>query len=175
MPRHEPSHFVHLHLHTHYSLLDSTISIPELVQQVSNYEMPAVAITDHGNVFGAFQFHKAAIKRRPSPGHRMLRSMSPRRPPGAFAHSRAAQAIRPSGVARGERSWLSKSGLVGERGFSQRFLPQAEDFEGDSRRACRRADRSLGLSLGRGRHGGCSIATPTGARDVGGDLSRDSR
>ena len=62
MARQETSRFVHLHLHTHYSLLDSTISIPELVRQVSNAEMPAVAITDHGNIFGAFQFHKAALK-----------------------------------------------------------------------------------------------------------------
>jgi len=62
MARKETSNFVHLHLHTHYSLLDSTISIPELVTQVSGYEMPAVAITDHGNIFGAFQFHKAALK-----------------------------------------------------------------------------------------------------------------
>jgi len=61
MARKDTSKFVHLHLHTHYSLLDSLISIPELVRQVSNYGMPAVAITDHGNVFGAFQFHKAAI------------------------------------------------------------------------------------------------------------------
>jgi len=62
MARQESPPFVHLHLHTHYSLLDSTISIPELVRQVSNDEMPAVAITDHGNVFGAFQFHNAALK-----------------------------------------------------------------------------------------------------------------
>jgi DNA polymerase-3 subunit alpha len=55
------SGFVHLHLHSHYSLLDSTISIPELVRQVAAEDMSAVAITDHGNVFGAFQFHKAAL------------------------------------------------------------------------------------------------------------------
>ncbi len=53
--------FVHLHLHSHYSLLDSTIRIPELVQQVAAAGMPAVAITDHGNLFGAFQFHRAAL------------------------------------------------------------------------------------------------------------------
>ncbi len=62
MARQESPKFVHLHLHTHYSLLDSTISIPELVRQISNDEMPAVAITDHGNVYGAFQFHNAALK-----------------------------------------------------------------------------------------------------------------
>ncbi|MEJ2581425.1 MAG: DNA polymerase III subunit alpha, partial [Acidobacteriota bacterium] len=53
--------FVHLHLHTHYSLLDSAIRIPDLTKQISCLGMPAVAITDHGNVFGAFQFHKSAL------------------------------------------------------------------------------------------------------------------
>ncbi len=54
--------FVHLHLHSHYSLLDATIRIGELVDQVAREDMPAVAITDHGNLFGAFQFHRAAVK-----------------------------------------------------------------------------------------------------------------
>ncbi len=63
MSRHSESHpFVHLHLHTHYSLLDSAIRIPDLAAQVSRLGMPAVAITDHGNLFGAFQFHRASIE-----------------------------------------------------------------------------------------------------------------
>jgi DNA polymerase-3 subunit alpha len=59
-PKSEPP-FVHLHLHSHYSLLDSTIQIPELAREVARMEMPAVALTDHGNLFGAFQFHSAAV------------------------------------------------------------------------------------------------------------------
>jgi len=57
----ESKPFVHLHLHSHYSLLDSTIQIRELTKQVAAMGMPAVALTDHGNVFGAFQFHRAAV------------------------------------------------------------------------------------------------------------------
>ena len=53
--------FVHLHLHTHFSLLDATIRIPELTRQVAASGMPAVAVTDHGNLYGAFQFYRAAI------------------------------------------------------------------------------------------------------------------
>ncbi len=53
--------FVHLHLHSHYSLLDATIRIPQLTRQVASLGMQAVALTDHGNVFGAFQFHRAAV------------------------------------------------------------------------------------------------------------------
>ena len=59
--RSEAPPFVHLHLHTHYSLLDAAIRIPDLAQQIAKLGMPAVAVTDHGNIFGAFQFHRAAL------------------------------------------------------------------------------------------------------------------
>ncbi len=50
--------FVHLHCHTHYSLLDGASRIPELVQHVKSNGMNAVAITDHGNLFGAVEFYR---------------------------------------------------------------------------------------------------------------------
>ncbi len=52
--------FVHLHVHTEYSMLDGAAKISELVTEVARLEMPAIAMTDHGNVFGAFEFHKVA-------------------------------------------------------------------------------------------------------------------
>jgi len=52
--------FVHLHVHTEYSMLDGAAKISELVAEVARQEMPAIAMTDHGNVFGAFEFHKVA-------------------------------------------------------------------------------------------------------------------
>lgn len=54
--------FVHLHVHTEYSMLDGAARIDELVTEVANQGMPAIAITDHGNVFGAYDFNKKAIK-----------------------------------------------------------------------------------------------------------------
>ena len=54
--------FVHLHLHTHYSLLDGATEITKLVRKAKAAEMPAVAITDHGNLFGAIEFYTAAIQ-----------------------------------------------------------------------------------------------------------------
>jgi len=51
--------FVHLHLHTEYSLLDGACHIDELVDQAARFGMKAVAITDHGNMFGAVHFHDA--------------------------------------------------------------------------------------------------------------------
>ena len=54
--------FVHLHVHTEYSMLDGAARVDELVKEVARQEMPAIAITDHGNVFGAFDFNRKAIK-----------------------------------------------------------------------------------------------------------------
>jgi DNA polymerase III subunit alpha len=54
--------FVHLHNHTHYSLLDGACRIEDLVHAAKKMGMPAVAITDHGNLFGEIHFYKAAMK-----------------------------------------------------------------------------------------------------------------
>lgn len=51
--------FVHLHNHTQYSVLQSTISISQLVNKAAEYKMPAVAMTDHGNMMGVFHFVNA--------------------------------------------------------------------------------------------------------------------
>ena len=56
------SSFVHLHLHTMYSLLDGAIRIEHLMKRASEFKMPAVAITDHGNMFGAVDFYLMAEK-----------------------------------------------------------------------------------------------------------------
>ena len=54
------SQFVHLHLHTDYSMLDGACNIERLVKRVKELDMPAVAMTDHGNIFGAVAFVNAA-------------------------------------------------------------------------------------------------------------------
>ncbi len=54
--------FVHLHCHTDYSLLDGACHIPRLMKVAARREWPAVAITDHGNLFGAVNFYSAAKK-----------------------------------------------------------------------------------------------------------------
>ncbi len=56
------SQFAHLHLHTQYSILDGAISIAKLLERAKALGMPAVAMTDHGNMFGAVEFHQAAIR-----------------------------------------------------------------------------------------------------------------
>src|SRR5262245_8147787 len=54
--------FVHLHLHSQYSLLDGANRLPELCKRVAELGMPAVAVTDHGNMFGAFHFFHEALQ-----------------------------------------------------------------------------------------------------------------
>ncbi len=56
------SQFVHLHLHSQYSLLDGAIRFDELCELAKKYRMEALALTDHGNLFGAIEFYQAAIK-----------------------------------------------------------------------------------------------------------------
>jgi DNA polymerase-3 subunit alpha len=58
----EESDFVHLHVHTEYSLLDGACKIGGLVKAARNFKMPALAITDHGNMFGAIEFYRQAKK-----------------------------------------------------------------------------------------------------------------
>ena len=52
--------FVHLHLHTEYSLLDGAIRMKELMKKAAEFKMPAVAMTDHGNLYGAIEFYQEA-------------------------------------------------------------------------------------------------------------------
>lgn len=57
-----PDSFVHLHLHTQYSLLDGALRLKDLFEKAKEYNMPAIACTDHGNMFGAIDFYTQAIK-----------------------------------------------------------------------------------------------------------------
>ena len=54
--------FVHLHVHTEYSLLDGASRVGELIDEVRKLGMKAVAITDHGQMYGVMEFYKAAKK-----------------------------------------------------------------------------------------------------------------
>ena len=52
--------FVHLHTHSHYSLLDGLSKIDGLVERAKEYGMPALALTDHGVMYGAIEFYQKA-------------------------------------------------------------------------------------------------------------------
>ena len=64
-------------------MLDGAARVTELVAEVARLEMPAIAITDHGNVFGAFEFNKQAMKAREMGRRRRRRCLRWR---GVYAH-----------------------------------------------------------------------------------------
>src|SRR3989344_7071398 len=53
--------FIHLHTHSHYSLLDGLSKVDDIVGLAKKYDMPAVALTDHGAMYGAIEFYKACV------------------------------------------------------------------------------------------------------------------
>ena len=57
--------FVHLHCHSEYSLLDGANRIDDLITKAQEFEQPALAITDHGNLHGAWEFQEKAKKAAP--------------------------------------------------------------------------------------------------------------
>jgi DNA polymerase-3 subunit alpha len=59
--------FVHLHVHTQYSLLDGACRLDDLIDKAKEYGMPACAITDHGNMFGVIEFYEKALKKGVKP------------------------------------------------------------------------------------------------------------
>src|SRR3989475_11135902 len=88
--------FVHLHTHSEYSLLDGANRIPELLDRVQALGMDSLAITDHGNLHGAWQFYSEARARKVRPilgfeayvafGDRHKRERPPPEAPGPYSH-----------------------------------------------------------------------------------------
>ena len=56
-----PQPFIHLHLHSEYSLVDSTLRLKQLVERTKELGMPAVAVTDQYNMFALVKFYRAAV------------------------------------------------------------------------------------------------------------------
>ncbi len=96
--------FVHLHVHTEYSMLDGASLLDGLFTRVADQEMPAIAMTDHGNLHGAYDFYSKARKygvKRSSAS----RPTSPRaRRAGSASGSAGARATRPRRAARTSRA-----------------------------------------------------------------------
>src|SRR2546429_9416509 len=79
-----PHGFVHLRLHTEYSLSDSVVRVPELVAAVAAAGMPAVAVTDQGNLFAMVKFYREALKagvKPPVGGDPLVAEGGERQPP----------------------------------------------------------------------------------------------
>src|SRR5437868_4445352 len=129
--------FVHLRLHTEYSLSDSVVRVPELVAAVAGMGMAAVAVTDEGNLFAMVKFYRAALKAGLKPivgvDLQVAEAGEPRQPPTRVTLlcqspagyrnltrlvSRAYLEGQERGTARIERGWLSPDALEGLIGLS---------------------------------------------------------
>ncbi len=95
--------FTHLHLHTDYSLLDGACDVDKLVARVDSIGQKAVAITDHGNIYGAVHFFDAA-KKQGSEADSWLRAL--RLPEGRSPRRSAGRRLQPPAGAGGERRGL---------------------------------------------------------------------
>ncbi len=128
--------FVHLRLHTEYSLIDSVVRVPQLIETVAAAGMPAVAVTDQNNLFAMVKFYRAALARgvQPVVGVDLLvRESGERQPPSRLTllcqsqHgyrnvtrlvSRAYLEGQQRGVPMIAREWLTPQSLAGLIGLS---------------------------------------------------------
>ena len=79
--------FVHLHNHTQFSLLDGAQKLPILFKKIEEEGMPAIAMSDHGNMFGAYEFFQMAKKSPRQADHRHRGVSSPRTPASTGSRS----------------------------------------------------------------------------------------
>jgi len=93
--------FIHLHLHTEYSLLDGAVRISELMKKAERCKMPAVAMTDHGNIFGAIEFYQAAKKAGIKP---IIGCEAYLTPPGVALTEKKADPVTVGGKAKKKRN-----------------------------------------------------------------------
>src|ERR1700741_1518296 len=112
--------FVHLHLHTDYSLLDGACDIGELVSEASRRGMPAVAVTDHGNLFAAEHFHHEASTRgvKPIIGCEVYVARTSRHDRGEKTNGDSGRPGRPASAGNGQSTVQSggQNGDVAQRG-----------------------------------------------------------
>ena len=115
--------FVHLHLHSEYSLLDGACRIDDLVKKAVDLDMPAIGLTDHGVMYGSMEFYlkckKAGIK--PLVGNEMYVATRAAAPAGKQEAGRLAA----PGPAGAERSRLPEPAQADLAGVAGRLLLQA--------------------------------------------------
>src|SRR6201998_4385487 len=108
--------FVHLHNHTEYSMLDGAAKITPMLAEAERLQMPAIGMTDHGNMFGASEFYNAATR----PGIKPIIGVEAYIAPGSRFDTRR--------VAWGDPS--QKADDVSGRGSYQHLTMLAEDATG---------------------------------------------
>ncbi len=144
--------FVHLHLHTEFSLLDGACRIDELLDQAVELKMPALAVTEHGNMFSSVIFHDQArqARREADPRLRGLRRAG--RPPDEERH--AGRDGEPPRAAGRDRRGVPQPHQARVGGLHRGVLLQAAHRQGPARAAREGPHRPEQLPQGRGRRPG---------------------
>ena len=159
-------------------MLDGACDVEKLCQRVAELGMPAVAMTDHGNIFGAVHFVNAAQARRASSRSSVANSTSARKTITHRAHPARRRYLQPSAGAGGERRRLSQSGEDHVGSVSARLLLQAarqQEISGGTFQGIDRAFRMLegrsgrasdGRQVRRGARGGAALTATFSARRI---------
>ncbi len=137
--------FVHLHCHTDYSLLDGACEISQLMTLAEEQKMPAVAMTDHGNLFGAVEFYSEAKKHGVHPviGCEVYVAQQ-----GQSVKSESNRYNHLVLLCENETGYRNLIQLVSS-GVPRWVLLQAPDRQGSALSTLRGADRDVGLSAWR--------------------------
>ena len=145
------SDFVHLHLHTEYSLLDGACRVDELLEQAARLKMPALAVTEHGNMFSAVVFYDTAKKQgvKPILGCEVYVAPGDRRTKSGTPGETANHLVLLAETNEGYHNLIK---LV-SAGLHRRLLLQAAHRQGTARAALQGPDRPQQLPQGRGRRG----------------------
>ena len=138
--------FVHLHLHTEFSLLDGACRIDELLDHAVKLKMPAVAVTEHGNMFSAITFHDHARAR----GIKPILGCEVYVAPGSRHDRRTADRdVQPPGPAGRNARGLAQPDQARLGRVHRRLLSQATDRQGTAGGAREGSDRPQQLLEGR--------------------------
>ncbi len=164
--------FVHLHLHTEFSLLDGACRIDELLDQAVKLKMPALAVTEHGNMFSSVVFHDTREDARPQADPRLRGLRRAGRPP----HQERARPARrkPSRAARGDERGLPQPDQAGLGRLHRRLLLQAAHRQGTAGAALQGPDRPEQLPEGRSRRRALQGPGAQGARRAAAAIATSS-
>ena len=137
--------FVHLHCHTDYSLLDGACEIGQLMDLVVEQKMPSVAMTDHGNLFGAVEFYNKAKEKGVHPviGCEVYVSQQ-----GLASRSDTDRYNHLVLLCENQDGYRNLLKLV-STAFLEGFYYKPQDRQGSSRPAFQGSDRDVSLPAGR--------------------------